>query len=370
MNNLCLDPTILGLHLGKKCDSSVNNLTGYVVVQLDTNGQPAEIAVQDYKVAATGDYNLHYSWLFGLYLLDVTASDVALAHGDPGGPQNSLYPVYNTNDFTILSLPTDTSGEAGFTIRANINGTEYGTNGSFPLNMNVAVPAMGSIIVNTFIALSYDLDGDLVASGPLPVYPPRALVWNNGAGTGNWNTNDANWNRGTAIWRDGELDGAIFTDTGVGTVTLTQPITPAWLWFRYPGYTIAGSSLALPAGSAITNDANATIASAIIAGAVNEWGPGMLTLSGTNTYSGGTWVNGGTLQITGDGQLGALSGSPAINLTLNGGQLFNNNSSLSLTANRTVSLGAGGGYLEADGSGNTLTVNGQITGAGAGGGLG
>ncbi len=74
-------------------------------------------------------------------------------------------------------------------------------------------------------------------------------------------------------------------------------------------------------------------------------------------------VNAGTLQITSDAPLGAVPGSPAVNLTLNGGQLFNNNSSPSLAANRTVSLGAGGGYLEA-GGGDTVTVNGQITGAG------
>ncbi len=70
---------------------SFNNLTGYVVVQLDTNGQPAEIAIQDYNVAAMGEYQLHYSWLFGLYLLDVTASDVVLQDGDPGGPQSSPF---------------------------------------------------------------------------------------------------------------------------------------------------------------------------------------------------------------------------------------------------------------------------------------
>ena len=48
----------------------------------------------------------------------------------------------------------------------------------------------------------------------------------------------------------------------------------------------------------------------------------MLTLSGANTYSGGTFVRAGTLQITSDAQLGAVPGSPAINLTLAGGQLL------------------------------------------------
>ncbi len=219
-------------------------------------------------------------------------------------------------------------------------------------------------ISNAFIIGSYQLDTALVASGPLPAYPPRALVWNNGAGTGNWNTNDANWNRGTAVWRNSTQDGAIFTNTGVGTVTLTQSITPAWLWFTYPGYTIAGSSLALPPGCAITNDADAVIAGVIASGTVIKWGPGMLTLSGANTYSGGSVVNGGTLQIASDAALGPAPGGPTVNLTLNGGQLVNSGVSLLLAANRTVSLGAGGGYLEAGGSGNSLTVNGGITGVG------
>jgi autotransporter-associated beta strand protein len=381
--NLCLNPGVSGLYLGNQCSESFNNLTGYVVIQLDTNGQPTELAVQDFDVAATGNYELHFSWLFGLYLLDVTASNVELADSDPGGTQSSFYPVYNTNQFTLLSLPTTTSGESTFTIRFNYNGTEYGTNFSFPLNMSIPIPlATGSIFVtndvvwlgmgftasnnfsNSIIIGSYAFDTALVASGPLPAYPPRALVWNNGAGTGNWNTNDANWNQGTAVWRDSELDGAIFTNTGVGTVTLTQPITPAWLWFSCPGYTIAGSSLALPAGCAITNDADAAIAAAITSGTVIKWGPGMLTLSGTNSYSGGSIVNGGTLRVASDNALGFMAGSPTVNLTLNGGQLFNDNASLSLAANRVVSLGAGGGYFEAAGAGNTLTVNGGITGAG------
>ena len=131
--------------------------------------------------------------------------------------------------------------------------------------------------------------------------------------------------------------------------------------FRNPGYTITGNSLALANASAITNDADAVISGAIVSGTLNNWGPGILTLSGANTYSGGTFVNAGVLRLSSDAALGAVPVIPATNVTLNGGQLCNT-SSPSLHAYRTILLGAGGGFLESSGV-NTLTVNGQLTGA-------
>jgi autotransporter-associated beta strand protein len=92
---------------------------------------------------------------------------------------------------------------------------------------------------------------------------------------------------------------------------------------------------------------------------LTKLGGNMLTLSGTNSYSGGTTVNGGVLQITSDAQLGATNGG----ITLNGGQIINNVSALLINANRTVTLGANGGYLMAGWSPD-LTVAGQITGSG------
>ena len=46
---------------------------------------------------------------------------------------------------------------------------------------------------------------------------------------------------------------------------------------------------------------------------------GTLVLSGTNTYTGGTAINGGTLQISGDANLGDAGGR----LSFNGGTLRN-----------------------------------------------
>lgn len=93
-----------------------------------------------------------------------------------------------------------------------------------------------------------------------------------------------------------------------------------------------------------------------------------LTLSGASTYTGGTTIQGGTLQIanmsdsTTSGALGAAPGSatPA-NIVLDGGTLeaFSGGLSLTLNANRGIALGAGGGTLK-NSLFNNLFYNGII----------
>src|SRR5439155_24882645 len=72
-------------------------------------------------------------------------------------------------------------------------------------------------------------------------------------------------------------------------------------------------------------------------------GGGNLTLTATNTYIGGTTINGGVLRTTvGDLALGATGAGNGI--TLNSGTL--RPSSTAITSARNISLGAGGGTLE------------------------
>ena len=92
-------------------------------------------------------------------------------------------------------------------------------------------------------------------------------------------------------------------------------------------------------------------------------GSGNQTLSGVNSYTGGTTVIGGTLQIATDAQLGTAPATPTLNVTLDGGQLFNNSSAPSLSAMRSVYLGAGGGFVRA-GWNQPFAFNGQLTGPG------
>jgi autotransporter-associated beta strand protein len=99
-----------------------------------------------------------------------------------------------------------------------------------------------------------------------------------------------------------------------------------------------------------------------------------LTLSGTNTYSGGTSVTGGNasiLRVNSDNNLGSTSaGSLAAGLTLGNGAVLETSASFSTA--RRIFLGVTGGSNQADGSpvsailfvdaGTSLTLTGQITG--------
>jgi autotransporter-associated beta strand protein len=84
-------------------------------------------------------------------------------------------------------------------------------------------------------------------------------------------------------------------------------------------------------------------------GAVEQRGAGTLTLSGANTYSGGTTVSNGALQVSSDGNLGAVPGSfTSGDITLDGGALrFGAN--FDLSNNRGIALGAAGGTIDTQG---------------------
>ncbi len=85
-------------------------------------------------------------------------------------------------------------------------------------------------------------------------------------------------------------------------------------------------------------------------------GSGQLILSGANTYSGGTYIGGGTLNVSNDAALGASGGGLTFN---NGGLLVSGDMTLD---NRAITLlGMGTNDVEA---GFTLTINNDIAGAG------
>ncbi len=380
---LMIDPSYAGTDLGSQTRSGSSKTAGYMAFELDNPDSPTRITVQDLKVIPLTGYALSYQWSFLGYplpegvLINGVSSPFTIYDSSPGnGTPTPLTPDGGAGGGSfVVSVPFARSGMAyyggtasgsadlamsfGYT---NVSGNIHVTNDvatahiDFTITTNISVTGYASALVNPVHVVHADMVG--------PTIRPRYLVWS--GGTFNWNTNDYNWNLGTARWDSRRPDSATFGATGAGTINLTYPVTAGSLWFQNPGYVIAGSSvssLTLANAAAITNDADALLAASIVTGSLNKWGAGTLTLSGVNTYSGGTFVNAGVLRINADAALGAVPGSPAVNVTLNGGQLFNS-SSPSLAGNRTVLLGAGGGFIEA-GGGTTFTVNGQITGVGA-----
>lgn len=111
-------------------------------------------------------------------------------------------------------------------------------------------------------------------------------------------------------------------------------------------------------GALVFNRSDAVAFTGIVSGngTLSQIGAGTLTLSGANSYAGGTTVSAGTLAVSADANLGAPGGG----LTLDGGTLH---TMAAFSTARAVTLGAAGGII--DNGGNTAQFSGVIAGAGA-----
>src|SRR4029077_14481076 len=181
-------------------------------------------------------------------------------------------------------------------------------------------------------------------------------TWNNVPTNTNWTTQDGTHN---AAWGNGF---AIFAGTA-GTVTLGDNIHFTGMQFLTDGYLVEapGSQTLLAApDTKIRTDVGVT--ATISAPIANDSGPakltktdaGTLVLVGNNTYTGGTTIEAGTLQLGNGGTSGSIIG----NVTDNGVLGFNRSDSVTFGG---VISGTGG--VAQIGAGTTiLTGNSTYTG--------
>jgi autotransporter-associated beta strand protein len=163
-----------------------------------------------------------------------------------------------------------------------------------------------------------------------------------GAVNGNWDTTTKNW----ALLSSGAAttyyqgDNVLFDDTAKGTtsVHLASSVTPNSVTFKNNSlvYTLSGAAITGP-------------------GALTVTGSGLAILANDNTYTGGTTVSAGTLQIGNGGTTGSVIGDVTNNGT------FALNRSDNTTFSGTIN---GSGTVAQLGSGQTtLTANNTYTGA-------
>ncbi|RVU19818.1 beta strand repeat-containing protein [Methylobacterium oryzihabitans] len=180
---------------------------------------------------------------------------------------------------------------------------------------------------------------------------------------------------GATVTAQGRIAGPVTNLTGAN-FTLSGPLADLTALSNAGTVSLAGNGLAvgtLTGEGGVIQNASGTAATLTLGSgssggsvlqdgagggalSVAKVGAGTLTLTGANTYSGGTAFNGGTLLAASDASLGAATGA----LSFGGGTLA---TGATFTTGRTLTLGAAGGTLAPE-AGGSLTLTGIVAGSG------
>jgi len=288
-----------------------------------------------------------------------------------GGGLNDLVNIAGnlTLDGTInVTVPTGGNFSAGIYRVFNYGGTLTNNGlslGAMPAGSNVGVQTAiaGQVNLVNFAGLALNFwDG---AAGP-----KNNSVVNGGSGVWQHSSGNDNWTEAAGLVNAGYSDSAFAVFGGTaGTVTVDNSlgqVSAGGMQFATGGYTIAGGGIALTGGQASIRVGDGSTAGAGYTATINaglsgaselvKTDAGTLVLGGINSYTGGTRITGGTVQIASDANLGAAAGG----VTFDGGTLA---TTATLTSARNVNL-LGVGTLSIA-NGTVFTLGGVLSGSGA-----
>ncbi|RYE14760.1 MAG: hypothetical protein EOP51_27655, partial [Sphingobacteriales bacterium] len=240
--------------------------------------------------------------------------------------QNDANLLLDNGSFEIQSVGNLPKGSI------NIQNSAY-----FYANQNMTIPnniilGSGPGIVSTTAALT--LSGAISGPGNL-----------NKVQTGSLTLSGTNSSSGTLSLQDGTLN--IGTDANLPSGTIYMSGSPL---LNITNATTIDNNLSLSSGNptiGIPASLN-VIWSGVVSGAGNLYknGTGNLSLSGTNTYTGTTYINTGTLNVTGSMSGNISNGAKLTGTGIITGNVYNNSAA-------TLAPGVNGS--------GTLTVNGDLT---------
>ena len=259
----------------------------------------------------------------------------SLAIGDPSCGCGPLVGTLTVADGGVVNSP-------GFTGIAQGSTLNLGTGGLAGAIITPAIDNEGQIVANFTDTLT--LAADISGAGTLSKAGVGTLIL----------TGNNSYAGGTTI-TGGFINFNSANSFGSGLITINGG---GLQWATGNSADISAQLAAFGAGGATfdTNGNNVTLAASLSGlGGLTKTGAGTMTLSGVNSYQGGTTINGGTVAVATDANLGAAAGG----LAFGGGTL---QFLTGFTTNRTVTLNAGGGTF--DTNGNNATLAGAIGGAG------
>ncbi|MBU6181390.1 MAG: autotransporter-associated beta strand repeat-containing protein [Verrucomicrobia bacterium] len=196
-------------------------------------------------------------------------------------------------------------------------------------------------------------------------------------GSGTMTLNGTNSFSGTATISGGTLaisGGSAISDSGAVTLADSSGVRLNVLGSETIGPLSGGGGtggeIAISASQTLTvNQTSSQTFLGVISGSggFTKNGSAVLTVAGSNTYSGVTTLNSGTLSFNTIANGGSVSGigqssSAASNLVLNGGEL--EYTGASATTNRGFTVGSGGAAVDVNNAAATLRFTGGISGTG------
>ena len=272
--------------------------------------------------------------------------------------------TFTANASTLLTLGAITGTNTGFTVNGAGNTTIGGVIGTGTGTLTKA--GAGSL---TLLATNTFSGATAINGGLLQVGDGGTIGTLGGGSVGIATGASLRFNRSNDLTVSNVLSGAggltklgggVLTLTGTNTFSGGTAIDVGSLQVGDGGTTgtLGGGGVAIATGASLRFNRSNDLAVANVlsgAGSVTKLGASALTLTGTNTFTGGTSINSGSVRIAADANLGTG------NITLAGGTLAATET-LTLGSSRVISLTANS-ILDVAAT-KTLTFDGAFSGSG------